>query len=277
MDFHRLRRRLARSRRHWQRYLTDPPYRQHLREFAALRQAPSRTAGSVHVYGQPLRFLDARSFLFLHDEIVEREIYRFRCTTATPRIIDGGANIGLATVYFKHQYPGAIIDAFEPDPENFAVLQANCRLRGLTDVRLHPCALWTAAGTLRFRCEPSTLGGRLANADPSAGDLEVPTVRLRDLLTEPIHFLKLDVEGAETELLEDCADRLSNVEAMFVEYHSFADRPQSLHRLLTVIHQAGFRAHFHVFEPAPQPLWERPLRVGIDRLDMNLDIFCYRP
>ena len=79
-----------------------------------------------------------------------------------------------------------------------------------------------------------------------------------------------------TAVLEDCGDALRNVEQMFVEYHSFADRPQSLHRLLSVISEAGFRVHFHVYQPSPQPLFLRTIRRGIDLVDMNLDIFCFR-
>jgi FkbM family methyltransferase len=42
-----------------------------------------------------------------------------------PIIIDAGANIGLATLWFKAQYPKATIISIEPDAENFAVLKEN--------------------------------------------------------------------------------------------------------------------------------------------------------
>ena len=40
-------------------------------------------------------------------------------------IIDAGANIGLAAVYFSAEYPNARIISIEPDKENFALLQKN--------------------------------------------------------------------------------------------------------------------------------------------------------
>ena len=248
---------------------------QPLAKFPDVRALHSMVPGSTVLFGRNFEFVDGPSFLFLYDEIIEREIYKFSTDEPAPYIIDGGSNIGLSVLYFKQVYPEARILAFEPDPNIFEVLKRNCRNFALEDVELFDRALWIENGYLGFRKEGS-LGGRLADDDNSVPDESVPTQRLRDLLTSKVTLLKLDIEGAETEVLEDCADRLVNVENLFVEYHSFADRPQSLHRLLTVIHEAGFRTHFHVYEPSPQPLFTRTIREGIDRLDMNLDIFCYR-
>ena len=243
--------------------------------FPDVRALYSMVPGSTILFGRNFEFVDGPGFLFLYDEIIEREIYKFSTDDPAPYIIDGGSNIGLSVLYFKQAYPKARIVAFEPDPNIFEVLQRNCRSFEFEDVELSDRALWVENGSLGFRREGS-LGGRLADDGSSVLDVNVPTKRLRDLLTSKVTLLKLDIEGAETDVLEDCADLLVNVENMFVEYHSFADRPQSLHRLLNVVHEAGFRTHFHVYEPSPQPLFQRTIREGIDRLDMNLDVFCYR-
>jgi FkbM family methyltransferase len=273
--FRRIKREGRETLRHTVRYITSAAYRQEVNEFRDVKKLPPGTPGAAPGYGKPLRFLDPNSFLLLYDEIIRRGVYRFSTADPHPRIIDGGANIGMSIVYFKHLHPGAKIIAFEPDPAIFAALSANCTTFGLSDVELHQEALWTRSGTSTFLREPSSLGGRL---DPGAakGDVEVSTRRLRDLLDEKTALLKLDIEGAETEVLEDCGDGLANVDHMFVEYHSFADRPQTLHRLLAVVHAAGFRVHMHVFQPSPQPLFLRTIRGSVDLVDMNLDIFCDR-
>ncbi len=240
-------------------------------------QGLSHSAGGVtRIYGRPFYFLNKNSLLFLYDEIIRQQIYRFRTADTSPRIIDGGANIGMGLVYFKHLYPDARIVAFEPDPAAFATLAANAQAYDTKSIELRQEALWTSSGTQRFHCEPSTLGGRIDASELGPDVLSVGTQRLRDLLDQDTALLKLDVEGAETELLEDCGDALQRVEHLFVEYHSFADRPQTLHRLLHVVHNAGFRYHMHVFQPSPQPLLHRTIRHGIDAVDMNLDIFCFR-
>jgi len=262
------------SLRHQAKMALRKEYRDFHRNFKHVLELPPLTAGSAMVYGKPFSFVDGGSFLFLYREIIENQIYRFSTAKQIPLIIDGGANIGLSVAYFKHLYPTSTIMAFEPDPDIFRVLQQNCQSFGLENVELFREALWINDDTLKFRQE-GTWGGRLSVEDECDG-IVVRTKRLRDLLQQNVSLLKLDVEGAETELLEDCADLLSNVDSLFVEYHSFADRPQSLHRLLTVVHDAGFRVHFHVYEPSPQPLFIRSIRQAVDVLDMNLDIFCYR-
>ncbi|HZC80198.1 MAG TPA: hypothetical protein VE222_00515, partial [Nitrospiraceae bacterium] len=44
----------------------------------------------------------------------------------TPRlIIDGGANVGYAAIFFARRYPHASIVAVEPEPQNFRLLERN--------------------------------------------------------------------------------------------------------------------------------------------------------
>jgi hypothetical protein len=74
-------------------------------------------------------------------------------------------------------------------------------------------------GTMNFAPDHAD-GGRLA---PN-GQEEVKVVRMRDWLNEPIDLLKLDIEGAEFDVIKDCDDRLSIVKCLFVEYHSLASQ-----------------------------------------------------
>src|SRR5947209_7181674 len=89
----------------------------------------------------------------------------------------------------------------------------------------------------------------------------------------PVDFLKLDVEGAETEVLADCADLLGRVENLFVEYHSFGDEPQSIHTLLSVMQGAGFRVHVRASTGSPQPFLFRALNLGMDN---QLCVYAFR-
>src|SRR5262249_51895723 len=51
----------------------------------------------------------------LYSEFSARQSYRFASSRPDPVVYDCGANIGMATFYFKWLYPKAHIDAFEPD------------------------------------------------------------------------------------------------------------------------------------------------------------------
>jgi hypothetical protein len=104
-------------------------------------------------------------------------------------------------------------------------------------------------------------------------EVVVPATRLRDHLIEPVELLKLDIEGAEVDVLLDCRDRLSQVRNLFMEYHSFSGQPQRLQAFFGVIEEAGFRVHTHPDVPAPQPFLSRPVMNG---KDLRMNVFCFR-
>ena len=256
---------------HWYRCLRYPNYRFRTRELARLKSLPRYQTTSTEVAGAPVEIVDAASFLFMYGEIFEQQIYRFQAASQTPYIIDGGANIGLSVIYFKELYPHSRIVAFEPDDEVFLALQKNVQERGYEDVELFCRALWSSETKLSFMHEGAD-GGRLSQGD-DLKNKTVQTARLRDYLDRKVDFLKLDVEGAETEILIDCADLLGNVENLFVEFHSFVESPQTLHTVINILANAGFRLHIHPSVTSPQPFVCRNVNLG---MDMQLNIFAFR-
>ena len=218
--------------------------------------------------------VDPVSFLEQYEAIFERELYRFVPRRENPAILDCGANIGLLSIYWKQRHPGARIIAFEPDPELVEVLGANLAATGNQDVEVVPRAVWTDESELDFWAE-GTDGGRLLwdAADSRAPNCRVGTVRLRDWLTGPTDMLKLDIEGAEVDVLLDCADRLDTVDHVFVEYHSFHAREQRLDELLQALRRAGFRIQILPEVASRQPFVSRPEHLG---MDLQLNIFGYR-
>lgn len=259
--------------KHILKILLRPGYRARWSAFRRLRELPPFTPAATDLLGQRLDLVDGRSFEATFHEIFEKEIYRFETAKAEPLIIDGGANIGLSVIYFKRLYPRSRIIAFEPDPAIFAVLKNNCMNFGLNDVELVDKALWTSDTTLKFRREGGE-GGRIAGKLDGTNLIEVHTRRLKDYLeVQPVELLKLDIEGAETEVLRDCKNQLSNVRFLFVEYHSFAGSSQTLHELTSILHAAGFRLHMQILEPSHQPFINRKINSG---MDLQANIFGYR-
>lgn len=183
---------------------------------------------------------DAASFLYAYKEIFQQEIYKFLADTPTPYILDCGANIGVSIIYFKREYPQAEIIGFEPDKNIFKVLSENVVSFGLKNVKLVNRGLWNEETTLRFYSEGAD-GGRIARLGDNRQITEIHTTRLREYLNRPVDFLKIDIEGAETLVLEDCQDLLYNVKNLFVEYHSYLHDEQSLDRLLSILKKTGFR------------------------------------
>jgi len=243
-------------------------------ELKRLREWPQDTATVTSILGRPFHLTDAREFLDLYSAYYQKQVCRFTARSARPFIIDCGAHIGVSVSWWKRLYPGARVLAFEADDVNFALLERNCS--DLPDVRLINAAVWSADGEVKFVASGGD-SGHVANVAESAVDTpselqrRVRSVRLQSFLTEHCDLLKMDIEGAECEVLLDCADHLQEVDRIFVEYHSFVGREQFLARTISVLETAGFRLHAHVPWPACRPFEEI-----VGHQDMQLELFAYR-
>ena len=158
-----------------------------------------------------------------------------------PRIVDLGANIGLAGAWFLGVYPGASVLAFEPDPANAAVhtrtLDAN-ELDGRWQLVI--AAAGVEAGEVTF------VPGDFAEsrvAAPGEGGMSVESVDVLPELTQA-DLLKIDIEGAEWAILAD--ERFSEVSsrAVVLEYHPHLcpeGEPRTLAERL--LRSAGYEVH----------------------------------
>lgn len=254
--------------------LRSPAARADRRERHRLRQHPNRNPGESSITGTPLRFTDGRSFLDQYIALFEKERLRFPSENPAPRIIDGGANIGMATLYFKRLHPNARITAFEADPDIHAIATENIHQRaGHRDVEVRQEALWAEETELDFGSEGAE-SGRAVHINPERfSPRRVPAVPLAPWLREPVDFLKLDIEGAELPVLRVCASELRNVRHIFVEYHSFVGEEQTLAELLALLRDAGFRVQVRTAYSAEQPFHQRYDYLGMDLL---LEIFGWR-
>jgi len=256
--------------RHALRSVTDPDYRQRYQ----WGQLPRSTEATVTFLGKRLTIDDPASFLMAHDEVFLADRYRFQSANSTPLIIDCGAGIGLTVLYFKQRFPKSEAIAFEPDPALFRIFEQNCRSFGIEDVIRVRKAPWTVEGTLTGS-EAGVDATRAYLSHATTSGLTVPAVRLRDYLERPVELLRLDLHGAETELLLDCRDVLKNVNLLFVRSYSAVDRPQRVDELLEIIRQSGFRVHLRVPTPSLHPFEMR--QVTDEGCDNVFDVFAFRP
>jgi len=244
-----------------------------------LRSQPRYTPCTTTLLDHPTRMVDAASFLSAYRAIFEDEIYAFEPSTEAPVIIDGGANIGLATLYWKKKWPAADITAFEPDPQVFEVFEWNCQRHGYPDVTRIRKGVWSEDTALQFCPDGADAGHVVNHSTTTSGSREegdkgsVPVVRLARFLDQPIDLLKLDIEGAETEVLLDCEGALGTVDRLFVEYHSYVGQEQRLNELLHVLQEADFRIHIQPEFVAEKPFVQRLENHGMDH---RLNIFGYR-
>src|ERR1700730_3349193 len=211
----------------------------------------NRLHPSGKMLGVDIAYFDRASFANLYREIFVRQHYYFRADTDSPLIFDCGANLGMATLYFQWLYPKARIEAFEPDPTTFAVLNRNVTHNRPPNVETHNCALWSDDGEIEFFVDRTTPGSLLMSTDSSRLEgeaIKVPGRRLSDFVSGPIDFLKLDVEGAEHRVLCDLlsSGKSQFVKQMVIEYHHHIGNERScLADFLRLLEQAGFEYQIH--------------------------------
>lgn len=198
----------------------------------------------IEFLGHPLYFEDLFSVYVVFKEVYLYEDYFADLDTDEPRILDCGAHIGMAALYFLNLYPKAQVICFEPDPNNFSLLERNTAHHGASVTR-HELAISAdgASYTLAQR-EGQSMATSLyerSSAITTDAGIEVKSTKLSEYLDEPVDFLKLDIEGAEDGVLDECRDKLGNVNFLFIEFHTGDGLPLSrLRKILEILDEAGF-------------------------------------
>lgn len=145
--------------------------------------------------------------------------------------IDIGANFGLHTIYAAHLVgKQGLIYAFEPVPENLRLLKHNLYLNNLVErVHVEPVAVSNSSNpTLEMALpgEGLAVTATLHKKSPNNNSIEVRNVRLDDFQladSRPIKLIKIDVEGAEMEVLRGAENFLQKHRpVLLIEVHAYA-------------------------------------------------------
>lgn len=135
-------------------------------------------------------------------------------------VYDVGANVGYYTLLASVLVgPRGKVYAFEPLPANLVYLRKHLELNHITNVEIIEAAVAETSGTASFDPGPNGSVGSLS----TGGALRVRAVRLDDLLQSgqilPPHCLKIDVEGAELQVLRGARHILAHRPNMFIATH----------------------------------------------------------
>jgi FkbM family methyltransferase len=140
-------------------------------------------------------------------------------------IVDCGANVGVTSYYLLHQYPQARLIALEPDVQNYTLCRRNLEPFGRRAVVMRG-ALWSACRPLRIAPESRRRGSWALSVEPAdGGTADVEGLTLVELLKRadvpgPIDLLKIDIEGAETEVFRRDTGWLDLARNLVIELHS---------------------------------------------------------
>ena len=151
-------------------------------------------------------------------------------------ILDLGANVGYTAVDFAVRHPRARIIAVELDAENAALAERNLAPFGERCTVLR-AAVWSCDGEVAYGGDEAW-GLRVVPG--AAGSRHAPAIRISTLLRrfdiDRVHYVKMDIEGGEAEVLSD-SEWLDRVEAIKIEVHP----PATLESCERTLRAAGFR------------------------------------
>jgi FkbM family methyltransferase len=213
---------------------------------------------------------DCLSFVFQFKDIFLKNTYRFNSDNDQPLIYDCGANIGISCIYFKELFPAAKIKAFEADPLIADILLKNLNANGINDVEIFAKAVWKNNRKISFSSDGAD-GGSIKN---EGSVYKVEAIRLKDLLLkeEKIEFLKMDIEGAEVEVITDCKDSLKVADKIFIEFHSWKNDRKRLDLLIKNLEENSFDYFIDSISKLKSPF----LNSKINNTDLQLNIFAIK-
>lgn len=132
-------------------------------------------------------------------------------------VVDVGANVGYCTLLAgKLVGPSGKVHAVEPCADNLAFLERNIKSSKLRNIVVHPCAVGELRRQRIFHVTDIAVDHGFY-PHPYANTvrtMEVPEVPLDQLIKSPIHFVKIDVEGAEIEVLSGMTSTLDENDAL---------------------------------------------------------------
>lgn len=182
-----------------------------------------RRSGLVSVYygtrGEQCILRSGTADVMVFEQVFLFDDYDIKFKTDPEFIIDAGAHIGLASLYFSTRFPRAQIICLEPESGNFSLLIQN--VKHIPKIIPLKVALWHSSGEI-FMDNPhaNTWAFRVSE---QKSDVIVPTIDIESILNQyqqcKVNVLKIDIEGSEKALFENKPPWTDQVDYIVIETH----------------------------------------------------------
>jgi FkbM family methyltransferase len=202
--------------------------------------------------------------LDLYGEWCEGEIILFsRLLQPGSVAIDVGANIGTHTLALaKLVGPAGAIHAFEPQQAIYDILCANIEGNGLRNVKTYLAAMGAKDGTCHVPKIDYSSPDNFGAVSVGQGEIEVPLVAIDGLNLARLDLVKIDVEGAESEVLAGATSTLARLRPMLYVENNQREKSKDL---VALIRDMKYRLWWHIsayfnkfnFAGNSQNLWPR--------------------
>jgi FkbM family methyltransferase len=149
----------------------------------------------------------------------------------TDTVIDIGGNVGTFSLFASGCASRGQVWTFEPEAANYSLLVRNIAANSCANVVVTHAAVAASRGTVRlFKADQGGFHSIVTDrAKDSQRFEDVPSIGLKDIFDEHrierCHFLKLDCEGAEYDILYGLpAEYYARIDRIAMEYHGVEDR-----------------------------------------------------
>ena len=137
-------------------------------------------------------------------------------------IIDAGANIGLASLYFANKFPQANIVSLEPDKENYEMALQNTR--DCSKVKMLQKGIWHKQAFLEIIDSNVSNDAFMVQEVEALGAGSIEAIDINTIMQQEgwsnIDILKIDIEGSEKEVFGSNYETwLPRTKVIFVEVH----------------------------------------------------------
>jgi FkbM family methyltransferase len=229
-------------------------------------------AAPIHLRPQDLQILwqilvmQENDFQSLPEASRELDVYKQILAEGNkPVIVDCGGHIGLSAVWFASRFPEAAVYSVEPDTANFQMLQQNTR--AYPNIVPIQGGIWSQSCLLEISNPKSGSASFRVREVPEGANPEGAAVlqgyALGDIVGRDVanrlFLVKMDIEGAESEVFRRPADWMSSAAIMIIELHDWLMPGQGTSRnLLARVSEGHFDVHFRgenliLFRTAEQP------------------------
>lgn len=171
-------------------------------------------------------------------------------------VIDVGAHVGMFTVKAaKLVGDSGLVVAIEPEPRTLALLQRNIESHGLTNVKVISKAIYNEKMTVRLYLQD--LSGHHSLCRRSGDYIEVEADSLDNIISklglDRVDFVKIDVEGAELEILRGAEKVLASpgIKLSIASYHVLPDGQPQLPGIVSYLESRQFRTQVYIKGSCP--------------------------
>lgn len=161
-----------------------------------------------------------------------------RCIEAeveeSDRVAGVGCHVGSIALCFRRNVgsDGEVV-CFEPNPWAVDKLEKTIRRNGLSNMQIRDCALSNSSRDAMLSVDPRNTGGSEIKNDGTR-KIEIRNAN-EEIECQYLDWIKLDIEGAESEVVEALGERLTKLEGLFLKVHPpkmQKERLRSMYELL---------------------------------------------